>query len=186
MTGSANVLDSDGVQSVSLLFRAVTPKNESSEVSVAMKRVSGDEKSGVYSAGIKGGLVGGVAMAIVALAYGITAYGSVWYPINLLAVLGPGIRTYELQHFAAAADGDRRDDLGDYVTPTESGASVMFDLFGFARHLLVLAGVPDGQIFEFPEIDTLTDERFASHRRSKATGEPEWRHGALIGFAPDD
>jgi len=38
-----------------------------------------------YSAGIKGGFVGGVAMAIVALGYGITAYGSVWYPINLLA-----------------------------------------------------------------------------------------------------
>ena len=58
MTVSANVLDSDGVQSVSLLFRAVTPKNESPEVSVAMKRVSGDEKSGVYSAGIEGQTAG--------------------------------------------------------------------------------------------------------------------------------
>ena len=38
-----------------------------------------------YSAGVKGGLVGGVAMAIVALVYGVTAYGSIWYPINLLA-----------------------------------------------------------------------------------------------------
>lgn len=38
-----------------------------------------------YSAGIKGGIVGGVAMAMVALAYGLVAYGSVWYPINLLA-----------------------------------------------------------------------------------------------------
>ena len=54
VTVSANVMDSDGVQSVSLLFRSVTPKNESSEVSVAMARISGDEKSGVYSAGIDG------------------------------------------------------------------------------------------------------------------------------------
>ena len=38
-----------------------------------------------YSSGIKGGLVGGVAMAIVACAYGIIAQHSVWYPINLLA-----------------------------------------------------------------------------------------------------
>jgi len=38
-----------------------------------------------YSAGIKGGIVGGAAMAIVACAYGQYAYGSIWYPINLLA-----------------------------------------------------------------------------------------------------
>ena len=38
-----------------------------------------------YTSGIKGGIAGGVAMAFVACAYGIIAYGSVWYPINLLA-----------------------------------------------------------------------------------------------------
>lgn len=38
-----------------------------------------------YSSGIKGGLLGGVAMAIVACAFGLIFYGSVWYPINLLA-----------------------------------------------------------------------------------------------------
>jgi hypothetical protein len=37
------------------------------------------------SAGVKGGLAGGVAMAILAVIYGIVAYRSVWYPINLLA-----------------------------------------------------------------------------------------------------
>jgi hypothetical protein len=37
------------------------------------------------SAGIKGGLAGSVAMAILAAAYGILKQGSVWYPINLLA-----------------------------------------------------------------------------------------------------
>jgi len=38
-----------------------------------------------YSSGLKGGLVGGTAMAIVACAYGLIAYRSLWYPINLLA-----------------------------------------------------------------------------------------------------
>jgi len=36
-------------------------------------------------AGVKGGLAGGVAMAVLAVIYGVVAYHSVWYPINLLA-----------------------------------------------------------------------------------------------------
>jgi len=40
-----------------------------------------------YSSGVKGGLLGGVVMAIVACAYGLIAYKSVWYPINLLAAV---------------------------------------------------------------------------------------------------
>lgn len=38
-----------------------------------------------YSAGVKGGLVGGVVMAALALLYGIVMQGSIWYPVNLLA-----------------------------------------------------------------------------------------------------
>src|ERR1700722_2260633 len=37
------------------------------------------------SAGIKGGLAGGVAMAVLACFYGFLRQGSIWYPINLLA-----------------------------------------------------------------------------------------------------
>ena len=37
------------------------------------------------SAGIKGGLAGGVAMAGLACLYGLLKQGSIWYPINLLA-----------------------------------------------------------------------------------------------------
>jgi hypothetical protein len=37
------------------------------------------------SAGIKGGLAGGLAMAVLACAYGLLKAGSIWYPINLLA-----------------------------------------------------------------------------------------------------
>ena len=37
------------------------------------------------SAGMKGGLAGSVAMAVLACAYGVLKAGSIWYPINLLA-----------------------------------------------------------------------------------------------------
>jgi hypothetical protein len=37
------------------------------------------------SAGVKGGLAGSVVMAALAVIYGIVAYHSIWYPINILA-----------------------------------------------------------------------------------------------------
>jgi hypothetical protein len=37
------------------------------------------------SAGIKGGVAGGVAMALLAMTYGIVSGTGIWYPINLLA-----------------------------------------------------------------------------------------------------
>ena len=40
------------------------------------------------SAGVKGGLAGSVAMAVLACAYGLLKAGSIWYPINLLAAVG--------------------------------------------------------------------------------------------------
>jgi hypothetical protein len=36
-------------------------------------------------AGLRGGLAGSVAMAVIACAYGLISVGSIWYPINLLA-----------------------------------------------------------------------------------------------------
>jgi hypothetical protein len=39
------------------------------------------------SAGIKGGLAGSVAMAAVAMLYGLVSYGSIWYPVNLLGAV---------------------------------------------------------------------------------------------------
>jgi len=39
------------------------------------------------SAGVKGGLAGGVAMAVLACLYGVLKAGSIWYPINLLAAV---------------------------------------------------------------------------------------------------
>jgi hypothetical protein len=63
------------------------------------------------SAGIKGGLAGGVAMAALACAYGLLKAGSIWYPINLLAAtvyaeslrLGPAqLNSFHPDSFAIA------------------------------------------------------------------------------------
>ncbi len=37
------------------------------------------------SAGIRGGIAGGIAMAVLAEIFGLFAFGSLWYPVNLLA-----------------------------------------------------------------------------------------------------
>jgi hypothetical protein len=55
-----------------------------------------------YSAGIKGGLVGGVAMAVIALAYGLLVQGSLWYPINLISMAPlPSITQISLEELRA-------------------------------------------------------------------------------------
>jgi hypothetical protein len=41
-----------------------------------------------YSVGLKAGLAGGAAMAIVGCTFGLLTHGSIWYPINLLAAAG--------------------------------------------------------------------------------------------------
>jgi hypothetical protein len=51
-----------------------------------------------YTAGAFGGLVGAVVMAVLACLYGIFKYGSIWYPINLLAAAGvPGLAEASLE-----------------------------------------------------------------------------------------
>ncbi len=48
--------------------------------------------------GVRGGLIGGVAMAIVACMWGIAMHNSVWLPINLLTgALVPGVEASDLQ-----------------------------------------------------------------------------------------
>ncbi len=63
------------------------------------------------SAGVKGGLAGGVAMAMLACAYGVLKAKSIWYPINLLAAavyseslkLGPAqLYSFHADSFAIA------------------------------------------------------------------------------------
>jgi len=64
------------------------------------------------SAGLKGGLAGSVAMAVLACTYGILKVGSIWYPINLLAAtvyaeslkLGPSqLYSFHADSFAIAS-----------------------------------------------------------------------------------
>ena len=60
-----------------------------------------------YWTGLYGGLAGGVAMALVAMLFGVFAQGSIWYPVNLLAAgIMPSLAslpTAELRQFNAAA-----------------------------------------------------------------------------------
>jgi hypothetical protein len=55
-----------------------------------------------YSAGVWGGLAGGAAMAALATLYGVVAYGSIWYPINLLAAVAmPAMAQYDTARLSA-------------------------------------------------------------------------------------
>ena len=55
-----------------------------------------------YSAGILGGLAGGAAMAVLAMAYGLIVQHSIWYPINLLAAAGvPSLANASLETLRA-------------------------------------------------------------------------------------
>jgi hypothetical protein len=59
-----------------------------------------------YTAGLLGGIVGGVGMAIIACLYGLIAQGSLWYPINLLAaaalpsLANAGVGELKIFHFS--------------------------------------------------------------------------------------
>lgn len=50
-------------------------------------RMQFPEKVHPYSAGVKGGAVGGVAMAVLALLYGVLSGRGIWFPVNLLAAM---------------------------------------------------------------------------------------------------
>jgi len=58
------------------------------------------------SAGIKGGIVGGLVMPVPALLYGVLSHHGIWYPVNLLAgMVVPGVgamSTAQLEQFSLA------------------------------------------------------------------------------------
>ena len=95
------------------------------------------------SAGIKGGLAGGTAMAVLACAYGSLSVGSIWYPINLLAAtlyaeslkLGPAqLNSFHADSFtiALALHG-----IGSILVGLLYGAMLPM----FARRPIVLGGL---------------------------------------------
>jgi hypothetical protein len=95
------------------------------------------------SAGIKGGLAGGVAMAVMACAYGLLSVGSIWYPINLLAAtiyaeslrLGPTqLNSFHADSFAIAL---ALHGIGSILVGLLYGAMLPM----FARRPIVLGGL---------------------------------------------
>jgi len=95
------------------------------------------------SAGVKGGLAGGVAMAVLACTYGLLKMGSIWYPINLLAAtvyaksfsVTPGhLNSFHASSFAVAL-------LLHVVGSTLVGLLYGAMLPMFARHPIVLGGL---------------------------------------------
>jgi hypothetical protein len=62
-----------------------TRKVEHLRVGVATHRMRIPVEVHPYSAGIKGAAFGAVAMAALAVLFGVVSHGSPWYPINLLA-----------------------------------------------------------------------------------------------------
>src|ERR1700752_1877661 len=95
------------------------------------------------SAGVKGGWAGGIAMAVLACAYGLLKAGSIWYPINLLAAtiyaqslrLGPEqLNSFHLDSFALAV-------LLHVIGSTLVGVLYGVMLPMFARRPIVLGGL---------------------------------------------
>ena len=93
--------------------RITTQRRVVERVSIApeLVRIWLPLKTYPMSAGIKGGVAGALAMAVLACAYGLLKAGSIWYPINLLAAtvyaqslkLGPAqLNSFHADSFAIA------------------------------------------------------------------------------------
>jgi hypothetical protein len=95
------------------------------------------------SAGIKGGVAGSVAMAVLACAYGLFKTGSIWYPINLLS---GGISDVALSWNAAEMNSFHAVTFGLAVLLHVSVSLLVGLLYGatlpmFARHPIWLGGL---------------------------------------------
>src|SRR5215467_7986330 len=95
------------------------------------------------SAGVKGGLAGSAAMAVLACTYGVLKAGSLWYPINLLAAtvyaeslkLGPAqLNSFHADSFAIALG---LHGIGSIFVGLLYGAMLPM----FARRPIVLGGL---------------------------------------------
>ena len=94
-------------------YRITTKRHVVERVPIApeLVRVWLPLKTYPISAGVKGGIAGAVAMAVLACAYGVLRAGSIWYPLNLLAAtvyaqslkLGPAqLNSFHSDSFAIA------------------------------------------------------------------------------------
>ena len=95
------------------------------------------------SAGLKGGLAGGVAMAVLACVYGLLKAGSIWYPINLLAAT---VYAESLKLGPAQLNSFHADSLAIALALHGIGSIFVGLLYGamlpmFARRPIVLGGL---------------------------------------------
>jgi hypothetical protein len=95
------------------------------------------------SAGIKGGLAGGLAMAVLACAYGLLKAGSIWYPINLLAAT---VYAESLRLSPAQLNSFHADSFAIALVLHGMGSIFVGLLYGamlpmFARRPIVLGGL---------------------------------------------
>lgn len=102
-------------------------------------------------------------------------------PRQIIAGVGPAIRqpSYVLDTFPPVGEADSP--WRDFCRVRPDGVEV--DFVGFSKKMLADAGVNPRNI-EDCGVDTFTDDRFFSHRRSKAAGEPEGRHTCVVGMVP--
>jgi hypothetical protein len=95
------------------------------------------------SAGVKGGIAGSIAMAVLACAYGLIKFGSIWYPINLLS---GGISDVALSWSPAEMNSFHAVTFGLAVLLHGSVSLLVGLLYGamlpmFARRPIVLGGL---------------------------------------------
>jgi hypothetical protein len=95
------------------------------------------------SAGVKGGLAGGVAMAVLACAYGLLKAGSIWYPINLLAasVYAESLKLGPAQLYSFHADSFAIALFLHLLVSTAVGLLYGAMLPMFARRPIILGGL---------------------------------------------
>jgi hypothetical protein len=95
------------------------------------------------SAGLKGGLAGSVAMALLACLYGVLKAGSIWYPINLLAatVYAESLKLGPAQLYSFHADSFALAVLLHGIVSVLVGVLYGAMLPMFARRPIVLGGL---------------------------------------------
>jgi len=95
------------------------------------------------SAGLKGGLAGSVAMAVLACLYGVLKAGSIWYPINLLAatVYAQSLKLGPAQLYSFHADSFALAVLLHGIVSVLVGVLYGAMLPMFARRPIVLGGL---------------------------------------------
>jgi hypothetical protein len=126
-------------------LKAVTTRREVERLPVAQDQLRAwlPLHTHPISAGVKGGLAGGVAMAVMACAYGLLKAHSIWYPINLLAasVYAQSVKLGTSQLYSFHADGFAVALFLHALVSTAVGLLYGAMLPMFARRPIVLGGL---------------------------------------------